>query len=153
MTTQDGIDAVKAAKKELADAKKAFKVKARKIWPAFVNSLFAEHPNLNCVVILGSTPSWNDGDECVHSEEIFVNDLDECAEILGEDADTCGDGKAPAWTLLNEKLPSKEATSISKALKALEGLREIIYGTNWQLRLERQDGKVKITKKDYNCGY
>jgi hypothetical protein len=43
------------------------------IFNSFTEAVFKENPNLHAVVIQGYTPAFNDGDLCLHSQDVMVS--------------------------------------------------------------------------------
>lgn len=99
-------------------------------------SIFDAFPTFMGVAVIGSTPSWNDGDACEHSSEI-----DFCYYDYIDDSDD---------------LPENEMTdAIEEEVYSLidEYLIERIYGTDYKVLAYRENGEIVVEHEYYDCGY
>lgn len=127
---------------------------------AVFEEVFALDSDINVVCVRGYTPSWNDGDVCTHSSEMFTGALrdgyngrqfrdyqdydqslkevfvDEYQHFVNEDAD-------------NDNL--RNAASL---MWEFDGLIQDVYGTNYQLIVRRTaNNAIVIEDEEYDCGY
>jgi hypothetical protein len=155
----------RAAKmKALRDQQKA---EAEVAFVGFVNAVFAEFPALNRVVVRGYTPSFNDGDPCTHSHEVYLTFEDFCElneyEIEeGEDRVVRYNGYTHEYefidgvdqTAFNVDLAEEHAELIKRAFGVFDEAIEDIFNTDFLLTwTRRDDASVAFEKGDYECGY
>ena len=117
--------------------------------------VFEKHPGLTYIVIRGYTPEFNDGEPCVHGQEVLFGykwvgkqesfdfadyDLEEefCFDL--ETRTHCNS----ACNTLND---------VSTTLSDLEELLKEIYDTNFELKIRYSQGNVDINYDSYDCGY
>lgn len=131
-----------------------------------MDGLKQKFPNLDVIYIVGTTPEWNDGEECTHDSEIFIDasskysglgDLYErmygCYD-LNDQADL--DENVPTdLHKVNKKLTKEEVSEINEILYAaqLEKNLETVFDTNWMIFIDFRNGNTEVTKEDYECGY
>lgn len=120
----------------------------------FFETLFAEHKNLDMVLVYGYTPGFNDGDPCTHTQYSTldgdeINDTVDLWDML-EVEDETGDELEE----INSKLSREESQKIEYKIDAVDDLLERIYDTNFYLfAIRKEDGSVELTTGDYDCGY
>lgn len=136
---------------------------AQKALPILLKAFEKERTEgLSHIFVLGSTPEWNDGEDCVHRTTVFIeNDrtnskftnVVEYFERFDDDMDY--DNPPESVKAINCFLTHKEARDIENTFKKkYEDVLEEILGTNWKLEIEFLDnGEVKTTYGDYDCGY
>lgn len=136
---------------------------ARKALPLLMKELQKEGTEgLSHIFVLGFTPEFNDGEECVHRTVVFIeNDradhkytnVIEYHERFDYDLDY---DNPPSRILdINAGLTREQARNLEDAFsKKYSYILEEVLGTNWKLEIEfLEDGEVKITNGDYDCGY
>lgn len=122
----------------------------------FFEILFADHKDLEMVLVYGYTPGFNDGDPCSHTQySIFdgneIIDTVDLLDILEFDEDEDEDD---ALENINSKLSSTEAQKIERKIDAVDDLLERVYYTDFYVFARRlEDGTIEIDKGDYECGY
>ncbi len=136
---QDSINQIEAARKRQ-------RAEGKQLFERYVGALFEENPQLKSIVLLGSTPSFNDGEPCTHSMDIVLTKED--ANDYGVDEDLEDENVE-----LTPELSKAQAKAIRDALFKFEEVLEEIYDTNWRLTILRKNGKVKIEQDDYDCGH
>lgn len=154
--TQKIIDEINLAKKQLTDNVKE----------NFFTKLFEEFSDLNVVMIQGSTPSFNDGEPCYHSQDVFTGsywtsyseykyydftDYEYYDEFgVGED----DEGNINAEDHINNKVPNDVLKEIKSQLNNMDDIFQDIYDTNFLITIKREeDGSVSVTEDEYDCGY
>ena len=143
-----------------------------------VSKLFESYPNLDGFVMLGWTPEWNDGEDCLHSDEVFVRPFNKsrCWGTLQEAADrVCGEDAVYAviddeiseydldeevvaqvqdmlqW---NQNLSSSDQDKLQAILNDLTTSVHECIGTDWLFIISRKpDGSAKVEHHVYECGY
>lgn len=131
-----------------------------------MQDLKEKFPNLDVMYIIGTTPEWNDGDECVHRSEIFIdsrNSYSGLAEIFERIYDCFDhndqeelDEKVPVdMHHVNKKLSKDDINDITEILYTaqLEKNLETVFDTNWMIFIDFRSEKVVVSKEDYECGY
>jgi hypothetical protein len=150
------------------------KVVATKNVNEVLSVIFAEMPKLNLIRVRGSTPSFNDGDPCTHSQTVAVDvyDPDSLFECMDEDDDLrkLMTGEIFSWQHTTWNHSSKKYVSNDlpkdphhvaciKALtvvNALDGDFQIMFDTNFMLDIVRDPNSefgFRIDREDYYCGY
>lgn len=116
--------------------------------------LKSKYPNLDYIFILGSTPEWNDGEECTHSSSVYIENTSnytECEEyfdrLSGEFPDNFKD--------YNKNLKKHEVNEIKSIISKsrLKYILEIIYETNFNIVIDFTENDVNVTVEEYECGY
>ncbi len=106
---------------------------------------FDRASNLTKVVFRGSTPTWNDGDACHHSQHISylgTDFIDDEYEIFYDEIEDVPFGD---WNNLDSK--------VGQLIESLP-LPEQIWTTNYEITVSRnEDGSIKISKEDYHSDY
>lgn len=141
-------------------------------FPSMVRSLFDEFPALDTIIIRGSTPGFNDGDVCLHSQENFI-EFDALHEIYQEDYydededDGMGMsepedqsefnfniGDMKVHSTLNKDLSAEDAAKVDSALYYFEDYLVKHHETDFEILLIRdeKEGYVKHVGH-YDCGY
>lgn len=128
----------------------------KQIIEQFFADLFAENTKLTHVFIMGSTPLWNDGEECYHSTEIIIHndagEQDSWSEMsefleckLGWDVDY--DDPSEEVLEINAGLSKSECRDIEDQIP-VDAMSEAL-GTNWLIIATRNG----VELQDYECGY
>jgi hypothetical protein len=101
-------------------------------------ALFDVYPEIKTLQLRGYTPSWNDGDPCLHTQrEPKINGFERW-------------GENPSETGRVSRETEIEVSSYTNSES--ENLEEV-FGTNWQLDFTRmEDGSIDFEKSDYDCG-
>lgn len=114
---------------------------------------------LNKIIIIGYTPSFNDGDPCEHwSTPYYDEDLCEIAssnlEFFGI-PDNIDDCDIEDYLDENPVNPIKltDDTEISTIIGLIEGLVEEKHGTNFKVYIDLTLDEPSIIVEDYYCGY
>lgn len=136
---------------------------AKKALPLLMKELQKEGTEgLSHIFVLGFTPEFNDGEECVHRTVVFIeNDRSnhkytnviEYHERFDYDLDY---DNPPSHIIdINAGISREQARELEDAFsKKYSYILEEVLGTNWKLEIEfLEDGEVKITHGDYDCGY
>jgi len=120
-------------------------VNARKLSAiAEVGAVLVQTDGLNVITVRGSTPGFNDGDPCTHSQDVYLN-------YLSHHGDSCDDEKAES------QYPYKPSETFKRARAVLNLMENELRGafdTNWEITVTRGDnGTVTWTEDEYDCGY
>lgn len=109
------------------------------------------YPMLDRFAVRGYTPSFNDGDACTFSLEIFINNLDEL-DILEDDED---DEEEVEVIDYNADMSRNDARACDAFItKYLSTLIEKKYVDDFQIVFTyTSTGEVSIDVEDYDCGY
>lgn len=152
--------AVTEYQKSINDLKKQLRTDFIETLKVDCTELKDQFPALDYIFILGSTPKWNDGEECTHDSDVFVdntegsywNNIPEYLERLyyGEEDDYPDEYKNS-----NKGLSSEDVQKIKNTLSAskLEDGLEIIYETDFNIIIDFTGETVTVTVKDYDCGH
>jgi len=115
-----------------------------KKYEANIKELLSAIPGWKMIVVYGYTPQFNDGDACLHSQRVEVDDEvddDLIDEYFGVDCD----------------LPNQSyafAHAIHSIFDQLERFMEQIHDTNWKIVYTRDsDGNVNRVQESYDCGW
>jgi hypothetical protein len=121
--------------------------------------LKAQFPALDHIFILGSTPEWNDGEECTHDSEVFVdntegsfwNNVSEYLERLYYDEDDY----PQEFKESNKGLTAKEVENIKDILNSskFESGLEVVYTTNYNIVIDFTGESIEVSVKEYDCGH
>lgn len=120
----------------------------------FFETLFAEHKDLEMVLVYGYTPGFNDGDPCTHNQYSTldadeINDTVDLWDLL-EIEDETGDELEE----INSKLSHEESNKIENKIDSIDDLLERVYYTDFYVFARRlEDGTIEIDSGDYECGY
>lgn len=117
---------------------------------SLIGGLMMEY-GIKSVDILGSTPSFNDGDPCTHSQSVYVNKRESYGSlgpsvILGERAANRDAGE-------HEEGIKDVVDSIFKALKGTEGPLYLALDTGWHINISNDGGEIKYKIEDYWSEY
>lgn len=99
-------------------------------------SIFDAFPGFNGAAVLGSTPSWNDGEACNHSSDIdfcYYDHVDDSEDLLESEMDE--DTENEVYMLIDEELIER------------------VYGTDYKVVAYRENGEIVVIQEDYDCGY
>lgn len=90
--------------------------------------------------LTGTTPSWNDGDPCYHSQSIYVRSEGTDPEDEEWDEEGLGEYKSADY-------------EIGEHIRQLSIL-EMVFGTGWEIIFRKgEDGKWSCKKDHYDCDY
>lgn len=139
-----------------AELNKQIQENGNKFIEELFQGVFDENKGLQFVMIRGSTPSFNDGEPCYHSQETFVgskntygyydfSDYSLEEEFEFEDTND-GEGHLNSGCQTLDKAYS--------SITAYDEIIERIYDTNFELRVSLDEtGKVVVNHEEYDCGY
>ena len=100
-------------------------------------------PDNVTLLVLGYTPSFNDGDECVHRQELYINDT-------GRESDPCSMDRKYYKSEVTNRCNELGIEDIYPLLGNLSvNLLPRLLGTNWQLLITNKEVKYE----SYDCGY
>lgn len=147
----------------------------------YLTEVFATHEGFNKAAIIGYTPSFNDGEPCEHSQEVYTGavkrgiytwrnnspyisvDFSEredeglTAFFVGEDEELPDDEDLVAMEAIVAKLPNLTCETIEEVEGILNGLEDVfrqVFETNFILKIEKgENGNVTIDVEEYDCGY
>lgn len=122
----------------------------------FFESLFAEHPKLDVVLVCGYTPGFNDGDPCSHTQYTTFDgdEINDTVDLWDKFSDLEEDEFEEKIEKINSNLSSAEAKKVDDKVDAVDDLLERVYGTDWYIVAFREDdGSITVTDGDYDCGY
>lgn len=126
-----------------------------------IGDLFKEY-KLDAIAIVGTTPAFNDGEECVHSSDLYYdedelncyfNGFDERYDKY-EDHDFLAPVESPSFTvnsMLND-LPYQhpKKAEYHKLSGYIMELSDYIYDTNYKIECYiDKDGDLQIHQEDY----
>lgn len=125
---------------------------------AVFEEVFALDGGINFVMTRGSTPQWNDGDECTHSSEMFTGVQrqgynnrvyrDYESYDLG-DRFTDEDGE-----FVNSEADNQNLANATSLLWEFDDLFQDVYGTNYEVVGRRNSsGQIVVEAEEYECGY
>jgi len=135
-----------------------------------LEAVFAAEEKIQLIVFRGYTPSFNDGDPCRHSSGISVlttDGLEDDDEIVWPDVEEHYDDTIENAVLLDEVFGVRLATPVSshifdsttaiskKVDRVIYGndLADIIYDTNYLVKVYRTANGITIEHKEYHCGW
>lgn len=131
-------------------------------------AIFGEYPDIKNLFILGTTPSFNDGEPCEHTQRVAINvnvesendendpehDDSEEFTIFDSSGNACDLENGSCWAVLESGLKRQEEEAYKPALdllKSLVGHFQALYGgTSFYVFVVR--GEDGISYKVYN-GY
>lgn len=145
-------------------------------------SALAESGEVSLIVVRGSTPSFNDGEPCEHSADMFVNIKAATEEELHDNdlgfelPEELVDGLKRERTWNREKRDyDVDATALAANIaickeyghvygepsaEVMKALRAVIFDvaeeenvTNYFVTYVLKDGKFEVTTGEYDCGY
>lgn len=141
---------------EIVEQQKEFFKEVQNKFKEGMKKVFEEVPELHAISWQQYTPSFNDGEPCENClGEVYFH-VDESLIPLEEQTgeDDTEDGGVSAWDIKNREGISQEfktfISTFSKEFHELDTLLERIFGTNQQIRIDRNG---KITVEEYDCGY
>jgi hypothetical protein len=113
------------------------------------------------IFILGTTPEWNDGEECEHGMQVLIsNDRKEYkfTDIIEyfERFDADIDYENPGAEILNINIGVPHKICKDLGARVHSELFDILYHgllTNWKLEITFLDNKVEVKHSAYRCGY
>lgn len=120
----------------------------------FFETLFADHKDLEMVLVYGYTPSFNDGDACTHTQFSMldgdeINDTVDLYDLLNIEED-----EGDELEEINSKLSREESQKIEHKIDGIDDLLERVYYTDFYVFVRRlEDGTIDLTIGDYECGY
>lgn len=124
--------------------------------------IFKKYPTLERVVAIGYTPSWNDGEECYFSSEVYVSNMEEAADrVFGWDRvydvveNNNNDKEVEVFLNSNENVKNSTATEVERLVDSYMGSFTSIFGSEgWSLVISKeQNGDAVIRYGKYDCGY
>lgn len=131
-----------------------------KNFKSFLKELFLEYPEVKRLIWEGYTPSFNDGDPCTHSEELYINwterELDDSYDYEDEDEER---GRLQFYwnEILNfeGEAPPEEVAIDSDLRQILYNFNyvEDNYNTDYIVQFYMKDGEVVEKYEYYDCGY
>jgi hypothetical protein len=156
-----------AANKALNEA---LKENGEKCIAELFTKIFKEHDGLNKVLIIGSTPSFNDGDVCEHSQDTFVggkwyeNRKGGISESSSYDYENYDDtfyeffehavDEDDAEMEENVNCNCKTLLQAKKQIREFDEIIERVFHTNFQIEISRnEDGTASVNVDEYDCGY
>jgi hypothetical protein len=100
------------------------------------------------IYIQGYTPSFNDGEPCLHSSQEYSKE--EIDEVFEYNLDIFGN-----LTLeeILESEPWPKGLEFREALLAVHEALEYKYDTDYQVLITLKDGQVSYVKDHYDVGY
>ena len=132
---------------------------------AFIEALFQEvfdqHEGLNVVGVVGWTMGFNDGEACYHQQYTYTGEMQHSSwsdRIYPDFQDESGEfeedfeyDEEENTTLNSGCLTLAEAKA---QITAYDEIIERVFDTNFKIVVTRgEDGKVKVNKDYYDCGY
>jgi hypothetical protein len=102
--------------------------------------------DMNEIVIEGTTPSWNDGDECVHSQSVYLNGTDSYGDVPARSDREADYEAGPA-------LGKERHREIAAIVDGMESVLNDGFGTNWSLKLWRDGESIRWERDDCDRGY
>ena len=147
-------------KKHLTAIQSLVKSDGKEMVHGFIESLFTKFTALDAFLIVGYTPSFNDGDACTHSQYVVFDgsEISDHIDLLDyftvpddcEDEDEFFEEK---FEELNAKLGDADQL-ISKLVSEVEDLFERVHHTDFLIfAIREEDGTINISVEDHNCGY
>lgn len=141
-----------------------------------LSAAFEEVPKLKFILMRGWTPGFNDGEVCLHKQDIVIVDFVTLTlngeNTLSEDdekllsrkplyvSDTRWNSESACETEHDKHVPDdsyiRQLVTVGRILRHLSDEFNMIYGTNWELRIIRSDNSVDgyfIERSEYDCGY
>lgn len=134
----------------------ALKENGKKCIEELFTKIFNEHEGLNLVIIQGSTPSFNDGDVCSHSQNTLVGKVGWGKYFDYEDHSYEEEFEHEEDDGVKTNINSRCGT-LKQAYEQITNFDEIIarvFDTNFLITASRnKDGSVSVDVDDYECGY
>ncbi|AFC21607.1 hypothetical protein GAP32_157 [Cronobacter phage vB_CsaM_GAP32] len=151
--------AVSEYKKELAKMQAELREKFIEDLKLDAAELKAAFPNLDKIFIIGSTPEWNDGEECVHESEVLIEnrngdgwyDMRTYVDRMYWDAEVVPD----EFLHINMNLSPEDLSKIRLILlnAGLEDDLEAVFETNYHIIIDMTGEDVEVIVEDYDRGY
>lgn len=113
-------------------------------------NLFNTVEGLNVFVVRGWTPSWNDGEECTHTESVYVGHLINGKYLDYDDYDDLKRFFEPDGEPINEIRFSRVDDHIEQTICEI---LQFIYGTNYTVIVRKTDEGVEVEYEEYECEY
>lgn len=138
----------------MAAIKSLVKSDGKAMVKGFFETLFADHKDLDVVLVYGYTPGFNDGDPCTHTQYSMldgneINDIVDLYDVLNIEED-----EGDELEEINAKLSSDKYRTIESKIDGIDDLLERVYYTNFYVLARRlEDGTVELSIGDYECGY
>lgn len=165
------VELVENFKKVQTEMMKKLKADGQEELKIVFKDIFDKHIGLKKFAYLGYTPSFNDGDPCYHSGysgvglfekrtysggSYWTSDCEDNSELesfLSEDGESCDETDGD-----DEKISvNKDCATLRQAsydVAALEDIVELVYDTNYIIKVELEDdGSVSVDVDDYDCGH
>ena len=132
---------------------------------AFIEALFQEvfdqHEGLNVVGVVGWTMGFNDGEACYHQQYTYTGEMQHSSwsnRTYPDFQDESG------WFEEDFEYDEEENTTLNSGcltlaeakaqITAYDEIIERVFDTNFKIVVTRgEDGKVKVNKDYYDCGY
>ena len=159
MSFEKSIVAVQTYKRELAEMQKALREKFITELEQDFYALREEFPGLDKIFVLGCTPEWNDGEECVHESDIYIeNQQDERWDEMGLYVDRMywDEEEVPDDFLhINTALSKEQVSQIKEILRKakFEDNLETVFETNFNIIVDFTEQDIKVHVEDYDRGY
>jgi hypothetical protein len=110
-------------------------------------ALLLATPGLREIGLTGTTPSFNDGDPCYHSQSEYLNGRDPYGSTFPDDEeDEDEEGTRETGTGLPEEV--QDATI--GLLSAMAGELEAAFGTGWKIKVWKDGDAVKFSCDDHD---
>lgn len=148
---KDYLNEIERMKKEIQDT---FIVKLSED----LKELQAKYPNLDKIFVLGSTPEWNDGEECFHDSDVYIANIpDSRSDDMYEYVDRIyyNEDQVPDEFLsVNVSLSESEVQGIKAILRTadFEEFLQQVFDTDFHIIIDLTSD-IKVTVKPYECGY
>lgn len=123
-----------------------------------LKELQVKYPNLDKIFVLGSTPKWNDGEECFHMSYVYIenspdsrsDDMYEYVERMYYNEEEVPD----EFLTVNVNLSDIEVQEIKEILRTadFEDFIQQVFDTNFHIIID-MTSDIKVSVKPYECGY
>lgn len=123
-----------------------------------LKELQVKFPNLDKIFVLGSTPEWNDGEECLHRSKVYISNIpDSRRDDMYEYVDRMywDEEQVPdEFLTVNTGLTEEEAQEVHQILRTanFEDCLEQVFETNFRIEIDLTS-EIKVTVDSYECGY
>lgn len=130
-----------------------------------ISAIFEENPEIQNIYVVGTTPGFNDGEPCTHSQQFCFNareiqDEDDNTHVLitelpdEESYDDFINYDHERNYNENENQPEPNILEAAELIRSLENHFEFLYETNFQILFSRNsDGTYATLQGDASCGY
>lgn len=160
----------KVAQKELKKQRKLLQKEAGTLAKEIAEAFLREEPSIKVFTVCGYTPSFNDGDPCTHSSDLYLNCLEESGtkfsydepeelfEVFGKEALVREEKYDSYYFKDDPEYGSEEYKRIDKKstllFEILDAYLEDRYDTNYALNcwLDKE-GNFNWEEEEYYCGY